>query len=166
MCTCKMFLPYLRNKGFKKEKKITFGKEGIVYFRSQFIKFLNCKIFAMKHFWACSPMYMYELYTVLLNKGLYTLKTQIHGTFKRMRVLKYQFSYFLITQRRHLSLTLETVTLNQPIRLTVSSKACSSVINGLEVTWRKWNYFTANLGFSLILISCKLSGNQECNSSK
>ena len=134
MCTGKMFLPYLRNKGFKKEKKITFEKEGVVHFSSQFIKFLNCKIFAMKIFWACSPMYIYELYTVLLNKGLYTLKTQTHGNFKRMRVFKYQFSYFLATQRSHLSLTLETVTLNQPIRLTVSSKACSSVIKGLEAT--------------------------------
>ena len=36
MCTCKMFLPYLRNKGFKvgKKKKKTFEKEGVVHFKS------------------------------------------------------------------------------------------------------------------------------------
>ena len=159
-----MFLPYLRNKGFKKEKKKSLlRRKGLFTLDLGSSKFLNCKIFAVKNFWACSVQFsrsvvsdslrphesqharpscpsptpgvhpdshpssqwchpailssfvpfssfpqslpasesfpmsqliwacspMYELYTVLLNKGLYTLKTQTHVNFKRMRVLKY-----------------------------------------------------------------------------
>lgn len=85
--------------------------------------------------------------------------------FERMRFLKYQFSYSLATQINNLDVTLETETLDQPVRLAGSSKSCYQS-GSFEATWGKWNQLTANLGFSFILISCKLSGNQECDSSK